>query len=95
MSKYFLTVIVRCRDEPFLVELATHYFHEGADFIYFVDDNLNFEMPSELLNDDRVSIVKAQSWTDENNNFQYAQMLDVNLLFERIRHRYLEQLRPV
>ncbi|MFK7802337.1 MAG: glycosyltransferase family 2 protein [Anaerolineae bacterium] len=85
MSKHFLTLITRCRDEPFLEEFVNHYFHEGVDHIYLIDDNLNFEMPDSILNDQRVSVIKARSWTDENNNFQYAQMLDVNLLFEKIR----------
>lgn len=85
MPKNFLTLIVRCRDEPFLLEFVNHYFYEGVDFIYIIDDNLNFEIPAEILHDGRISVIKAQVWTEDNNSFQYAQMLDVNMLFEQIR----------
>jgi hypothetical protein len=32
-------VFARCKNEPYLKEFVDHYFNEGADFIYLIDDS--------------------------------------------------------
>ena len=80
MNKYFLTLISRCRDEPFLKEFVDHYFNEGVDFIYLIDDNVKTQIPSDILNNSDINILKANNWNDTNK----LQMADVDVLFRNI-----------
>ncbi|MEM8862871.1 MAG: glycosyltransferase family 2 protein, partial [Chloroflexota bacterium] len=88
MAQKFLSVIVRSRDEPYIEEFVDHYFHEGADQIYIVEDNVESDFPASFYKNDRITIIKAQSWQDDFNHFEWSQMMDVNLLFEKIRSEY-------
>jgi len=85
MTSHFLTLITRCRDEPFLEEFLEHYFHEGVDRVYIVDDNKDLDMPSAVAADERVKIVTAELWKDTTLRGRNTQMEDVNALFAEIR----------
>jgi len=53
---HFLSVLVRCKDEPFVTEFINHYLNEGVDFIYIIDDNSNLPYSSEVIENNRVKI---------------------------------------
>jgi hypothetical protein len=82
MSKRFLTLILRCRDEPFLSEFISHYLHEGVDFFYILDDNEHTTMPPGVLDNGCIEVRKSRRWTMEKNNI----MADANILYDEIRH---------
>jgi len=84
MDRYFLGLITRCRDEPFLAEFVNHYFHEGVDEIFIVDDNVEMEMPPSVINDNRIVIEKSQKWT----SYEVFQMADVNRILKKIRNKF-------
>lgn len=83
-KKYFLALITRCRDEPFLNEFVNYYFHEGVDKIFIIDDNLERDMPETLLKDERIEIIKSRLWKDIN----VSEMADVNKEYKKLRDNY-------
>lgn len=52
----FLSVIARCKDEPFVLEFVEHYIREGVDMIYIVDDNSSLPYNKEVLKNGKVKI---------------------------------------
>jgi len=53
---YFTSLVVRCKNEPFIQEFIEHYFREGIDFIYIIDDASSLEYPKKVLKHKRVKI---------------------------------------
>lgn len=57
-SKNFLTLIVRCKDEPFVSEFVDHYLSEGVDEIYIFDDGSVFDYPDAVKCNEKVFILQ-------------------------------------
>jgi hypothetical protein len=76
---FFLTLITRCKNEPFLHEFVDYYFAQGVDMIHIIDDNSTLPYPDRLKSDDRIQWHKAQRFT------QQTQMDDTNRIYNQIR----------
>lgn len=63
---HFLSVLVRCKDEPFVHEFVNHYLREGVDFIYIIDDNSTLKYPIEVINNNKVKIFYEKNIISQN-----------------------------
>jgi len=63
---HFLSVLVRCKDEPFVAEFINHYLKEGVDFIYIIDDNSSLLYSSEVIANNRVKIFYEKNIISKN-----------------------------
>lgn len=76
----FLTLITRCRNEPFLSEFVEYYLSQGVDMIHVIDDQSSIDY-SELQKHPKVTFHKAKLFT----NYK-TQLADVNQLYNQIRN---------
>jgi hypothetical protein len=78
---YFLSVITRYLNEPFLEEFVNYYFSEGVDHIYVLyDTDSTIPISQKIVDNPNVTIVKSYS-------FKQRQTLDVNRLYSSIRDK--------
>jgi hypothetical protein len=76
---YFLSVITRYLNEPFLEEFVNYYLFEGAEHIYVLYDvDSTIPIKRSILNHKQVTIIQSKS-------FKKRQTLDVNRLYQTIR----------
>ncbi len=52
----FLSLMTRCKDEPFIEEFINYYLKEGIEYIYIIDDNSTLKYSEYLLNHPKVMI---------------------------------------
>ena len=71
----FLGLIVRCKDEPYVLEFVNYYINQGVDTIYIIDDNSNKEIYKDVINNNKVIIYF------ENINY-------VNILYNQIKNLF-------
>lgn len=57
-SKNFLSVIARCKNEPFVAEFVQHYLDEGVDEIVIFDNGSDRPYPDDVTANDRVTILR-------------------------------------
>ena len=82
----FLSLITRCRNEPFIQEFVDHYFFEGVEHIFIIDDNVNdYEFPLEIRNNERISIYKYK--TKGYDDLQKPLKMFVNHVYQEIREK--------
>jgi hypothetical protein len=80
MSKNFLTIILRVRNENlFLESFVKHYFAEGVDEIYILDDNSTQPFPDYVLNHPNVHIYESTYF-----KIQHEKLLDAQLLYNHV-----------
>ena len=53
----FIGLIVRCKDEPYVLEFVNYYINQGIDKIYIIDDNSNKEIYKDVLDNNKVIII--------------------------------------
>lgn len=53
---HLLSLLVRCKNEPFIVEFVEHYLREGVDCIYIIDDNSSLAYSRSVLENKKVKI---------------------------------------
>jgi hypothetical protein len=53
---YFLSLLTRCKDEPYISEFVEYYLNEGVEHIYIIDDDSQVKYDSVLLNNPKVTI---------------------------------------
>lgn len=83
MSKLFLGLITRCKDEFFIKEFCDYYISQGVDKIYIIDDNSDDKSIYDNIKDEKVAVVY------ENNIFvNQHQMSAVNKIFNKIRQDF-------
>lgn len=78
----FLAVITRCFNEPFISDFVKYYLNQGADEIHIIDDRSDEKLLRPLREDKRIFIYGARNFKDSK-----SQMLDVNLVYKRVRTR--------
>lgn len=84
MSKNFLTILVRVRNENlFLESFVKHYFAEGIDEIYILDDSSTEPYPSYVANHPKVHIYEATYFKTHHEKLIDAQILYNQLLRDR------------
>ena len=74
----FLTVITRTKNEPFMEEFVKHYFNEGADKIYILDDNSTIPFSNYIITHPNVIIQQIFK-------FKQGDMMEVKELYTKIR----------
>lgn len=80
MSKNFLTVILRVRNENlFLESFVKHYFAEGVDEIYILDDNSTEPLPEYVTNHEKVFIYEANYFASH-----HEKLIDAQLLYNHV-----------
>lgn len=80
MKQNFLTLMVRIRNENlFLESFVKHYFAEGVDEIYILDDNSTEPFPEYVVNHPKVYIYESDHFKSLG-----AQMIDAQLLYNHI-----------
>lgn len=57
-SKNFLSIIARCKNEPFVSEFVQHYLSEGVDEIVIFDNGSDRPYPDDVKADERVKILE-------------------------------------
>lgn len=78
---YFLSVITRYLNEPFLEEFVNYYLFEGAEHIYVLYDvDSTLPIKKSILTHKQVTIIESKS-------FKQRQTLDVNRLYQTIRDK--------
>ena len=78
---HFLTLITRCKDEPYMEEFVKYYISEGVERIHILDDNSIIPFSKYVLEHPNVKIHKS------NGNFKKDQMEDAQKLYSRIRNK--------
>ena len=78
MNMDFLTLITRVKDEPFIDEFVKHYFNEGVDKIYIMDDNSSIPFSTYVVTHPNVIIQKI-------HKFKQGDMMEVKELYTQIR----------
>jgi hypothetical protein len=63
---HFLSVLVRCKDEPFVDEFVKHYLREGVDFIYIIDDDSSLLYSLEIRDNNQVKIFYEKDIINKN-----------------------------
>lgn len=80
MSKNFLTIILRVRNENlFLESFVKHYFAEGVDEIFILDDNSTEPFPDYVKNHEKVFIYQANYFSSH-----HEKLLDAQLLYNHV-----------
>lgn len=83
MKKNFLTILLRIRNENlFLESFIKHYFAEGVDEIYILDDNSTQPFPK-IVEDERVFIYEATTFKSHHEKLYDSQMLYNHLLRDK------------
>ncbi len=83
MKKNFLTILLRIRNENlFLESFIKHYFAEGVDEIYILDDNSTQPFPK-IVEDERVFIYEATTFKSHHEKLHDSQMLYNHLLRDK------------
>lgn len=63
---YFLSLLTRCKDEPFVDEFVEYYLKEGVEHIYIIDDNSTLEYSDKIKNHPQVTIYFEQDIINRN-----------------------------
>lgn len=80
MNKNFLSIILRVRNENlFLESFVKHYFAEGVDEIFILDDNSTEPFPDYVLNHSKVSVYEANYFASH-----HEKLLDAQLLYNHV-----------
>ena len=83
MKKNFLTILLRIRNENlFLESFIKHYFAEGVDEIYILDDNSTQPFP-EIVNDERVFVYEATHFKTHHEKLMDAQLMYDHMLRDK------------
>lgn len=57
---YFISILVRCLNEPYIQEFVDHYFAEGVSHIYILyDTKSTIPLPNSIVTNPRISIRNA------------------------------------
>ena len=84
MKKNFLTILLRIRNENlFLESFIKHYFAEGVDEIYILDDNSTQPFPKIVEEDDRVFVYEATTFKSHHEKLHDAQMMYNHMLRDK------------
>lgn len=59
--RFFLGLISRCKDEPYVKEFVDYYLSQGVDKIYLVDDNSDQAIYKDVVNNVDVIIDRDQA----------------------------------
>ena len=81
MSKYFLGLMTRCKDEYFVSEFVGYYLNQGVDRVYIIDDDsFDKSIYDSIINNPKVTIIFENDIINKN----YASKLysDIRDLFE-------------
>jgi hypothetical protein len=80
MERNFLTIILRVRNENlFLESFVKHYFAEGVDEIYILDDNSTEPFPEYVLNHPKVFIYESTYFAQ-----RHEKLIDAQLLYNHV-----------
>lgn len=80
MNKNFLSIILRVRNENlFLESFVKHYFAEGVDEIFILDDNSTEPFPDFVINHDKVHVYEANYFSSH-----HEKLLDAQLLYNHV-----------
>lgn len=80
MKKNFLTIILRVRNENlFLESFVKHYFAEGVDEIYILDDHSTEPFPEYVKNHPNVFIYEANYFKSH-----HEKLIDAQLLYNHV-----------
>ena len=80
MKQNFLTIILRIRNENlFLESFVKHYFAEGVDEIYILDDHSTEPFPEYVVNHPKVYIYESQYFKSH-----HEKLIDAQLLYNHI-----------
>jgi len=83
MKKNFLTILLRIRNENlFLESFIKHYFAEGVDEIYILDDNSTQPFPK-IVEDERVFVYESTTFKSHHEKLYDSQMLYNHLLRDK------------
>jgi hypothetical protein len=83
---YFLSLIVRFYNDPFICEFVEYYLSEGVDMIYIVNDNDTvMNIPEILVNHPKVTIWYSQFDETSRKEYHKNQMHFCNLLYSKVR----------
>ena len=78
---FFLSIITRYLNEPFLEEFAEYYLSEGVDHIYVLFDvDSTLPVSDYVLRNQNITVIPSHS-------FKQRQTLDVNRLYQAIRDK--------
>ena len=78
---YFLSLITRYLNEPFLEDFVEYYFSEGVDHIYVLFDvDSTLPICDSVFRNPNVTVIQSHS-------FKQRQTLDVNRLYQTIRYK--------
>ena len=84
MDKNFLTILLRVRNENlFLESFIKHYFAEGVDEIYILDDNSTQPFPKIVEEDERVFVYEATTFKSHHEKLHDAQMMYNHMLRDK------------
>jgi len=84
MKKNFLTILMRMRNENlFLESFVKHYFAEGVDEIYILDDNSTQPIPQTVLENEKVFIYEATAFKSHHEKLYDAQNMYNHLLRDK------------
>jgi hypothetical protein len=75
----FLGLIVRCKDEPYVLEFVNYYIKQGVDKIYILDDGSNRDIYKDVIENQKVEIIY-----DEN----IIQKCLIKKLYQKVKDRY-------
>jgi hypothetical protein len=78
----FIGLIVRCTDEPYVLEFVNYYISQGIDKIYIIDDNSNKEIYKDVINNEKVNIIEektiTQLYVEIKNNYEWIIFVDMD-----------------
>lgn len=84
----FIGLIVRCKDEPYVLEFVNYYTTQGVDKIYIIDDYSNQQIYKNIINNEKVNIIYdnniidknsiAKLYTEIKNNFEWIIYVDMD-----------------
>ena len=84
MKENFLTILLRVRNENlFLESFIKHYFAEGVDEIYILDDNSTEPFPEYVINHPKVYIYESTHFKSSHEKLIDAQLLYNHLLRDK------------
>ncbi len=78
-------LIVRCKEEPYMLEFVDYYLKQGINKIYIVDDNSTFGIYKGIYNNPNVEIIHRPQNYVFNLNKQYIRCQE---LYKKIRNDY-------
>ena len=76
---YYLTIITRTKNEPFIEEFVNYHLSQGVDFIHILDDHSTIPVADSVLTNQQVAVHQSP-------NFHLGQMVDANALYSKISH---------